>query len=119
MELLTPRRGDDLSTQTCILQCNHEFHSECLQVWLIESSTCPTCRSERITCQHPKGQHDRGVRNAVFTHMKTRLENMKHENMELRDSLLALNLHLVSVHQSLEHHEERWYVLNRLFGLQS
>jgi len=28
-----------------ILECNHNFHSECLDKWLIENDTCPNCRT--------------------------------------------------------------------------
>jgi len=29
-----------------ILNCNHNFHSECLQKWLIKNKKCPICRKE-------------------------------------------------------------------------
>ena len=32
-----------------ILNCNHNFHSDCLQKWLIRSKKCPICRNEITT----------------------------------------------------------------------
>lgn len=29
-----------------ILNCNHNFHSECLQKWLVRNKKCPICRKE-------------------------------------------------------------------------
>ena len=26
------------------LECNHNFHSECLDKWLLEKNNCPNCR---------------------------------------------------------------------------
>ncbi len=36
--------------KTQILHCGHEFHDECIERWIEESSTCPSCRS--ITDHH-------------------------------------------------------------------
>ncbi|MED6284339.1 hypothetical protein CHARACLAT_018324, partial [Characodon lateralis] len=30
---------------TCVLECRHSFHNECIKSWLKEQSTCPTCRN--------------------------------------------------------------------------
>ncbi|XP_065597809.1 E3 ubiquitin-protein ligase TTC3 isoform X2 [Cyrtonyx montezumae] len=36
---------DDLSRDSCELECGHHFHRECIRKWLKEhSSTCPICR---------------------------------------------------------------------------
>jgi hypothetical protein len=32
-----------------ILNCNHNFHSDCLQKWLVKSKKCPICREEVIS----------------------------------------------------------------------
>lgn len=29
-----------------VLKCTHSFHTKCLQEWLVQRSTCPTCRIE-------------------------------------------------------------------------
>ena len=36
--------------KTQILYCGHEFHHDCIERWIEESSTCPSCRS--ITDHH-------------------------------------------------------------------
>ncbi|NWS18537.1 DZIP3 ligase, partial [Pachyramphus minor] len=36
---------DELSRDSCELECGHHFHRECIRTWLKEhSSTCPICR---------------------------------------------------------------------------
>ena len=34
-----------------ILRCNHQFCTECIDPWMANSSTCPTC-SDPISYQH-------------------------------------------------------------------
>ncbi|KAM9332192.1 E3 ubiquitin-protein ligase TTC3 isoform 1-T1 [Pholidichthys leucotaenia] len=33
---------------TCVLECRHSFHKECIRSWLKEQSTCPTCRTHAL-----------------------------------------------------------------------
>src|SRR3990167_11499468 len=28
------------------LQCNHTFHTECIDTWFINNTTCPICRAD-------------------------------------------------------------------------
>ncbi|NXF11360.1 DZIP3 ligase, partial [Smithornis capensis] len=36
---------DELSSDSCELECGHHFHRGCIRTWLKEhSSTCPICR---------------------------------------------------------------------------
>uniref|UniRef100_A0AAV2JBM9 RING-type E3 ubiquitin transferase n=2 Tax=Knipowitschia caucasica TaxID=637954 RepID=A0AAV2JBM9_KNICA len=40
---------DDMSEEdTCVLECRHSFHHECIRSWLKEQSTCPTCREHTL-----------------------------------------------------------------------
>nr|XP_046266276.1 E3 ubiquitin-protein ligase TTC3 [Scatophagus argus] len=40
---------DDMSPDdTCVLECRHSFHNECIRSWLKEQSTCPTCRDHAL-----------------------------------------------------------------------
>ncbi|XP_061596553.1 E3 ubiquitin-protein ligase TTC3 isoform X2 [Cololabis saira] len=33
---------------TCVLECRHSFHEECIKSWLKEQNTCPTCRNHAL-----------------------------------------------------------------------
>jgi hypothetical protein len=37
------------NTEIMILNCNHNFHSECLRKWLARNKKCPICRKEVIS----------------------------------------------------------------------
>uniref|UniRef100_A0A3Q4GRU9 RING-type E3 ubiquitin transferase n=1 Tax=Neolamprologus brichardi TaxID=32507 RepID=A0A3Q4GRU9_NEOBR len=40
---------DEMSPDdTCVLECRHSFHNECIRSWLKEQSTCPTCRTHAL-----------------------------------------------------------------------
>ncbi|XP_017275398.1 E3 ubiquitin-protein ligase TTC3 isoform X2 [Kryptolebias marmoratus] len=40
---------EDMSPdETCVLECRHGFHEECIRSWLKEQSTCPTCRTHAL-----------------------------------------------------------------------
>ncbi|XP_072230625.1 E3 ubiquitin-protein ligase TTC3 isoform X2 [Leuresthes tenuis] len=40
---------EDMSPEdTCVLECRHSFHEECIRSWLKEQSTCPTCRNHAL-----------------------------------------------------------------------
>lgn len=46
----------DPAEPTCtLLGCNHTFHSDCMQRWLVAAGsepTCPLCRSSSVECEH-------------------------------------------------------------------
>uniref|UniRef100_A0A1A8RPJ3 RING-type E3 ubiquitin transferase n=1 Tax=Nothobranchius rachovii TaxID=451742 RepID=A0A1A8RPJ3_9TELE len=40
---------EDMSPDnTCVLECRHSFHKECIRSWLKEQNTCPTCRNHAL-----------------------------------------------------------------------
>ncbi|KAM4545794.1 E3 ubiquitin-protein ligase TTC3 [Odontesthes bonariensis] len=40
---------EDMSPEdTCVLECRHSFHEQCIRSWLKEQSTCPTCRNHAL-----------------------------------------------------------------------
>jgi hypothetical protein len=43
-----------LEEDYCELLCKHVFHPLCIQPWFCTKKTCPKCRMENNTCQHPE-----------------------------------------------------------------
>ncbi|XP_015251563.1 PREDICTED: E3 ubiquitin-protein ligase TTC3-like [Cyprinodon variegatus] len=40
---------EDMSQEdSCVLECRHTFHDECIRSWLKEKNTCPTCRNHAL-----------------------------------------------------------------------
>lgn len=37
---------DDIDSNIASLPCGHRFHVDCVQPWITEHNTCPTCRKE-------------------------------------------------------------------------
>ena len=80
---------DEMDDATCTYACGHRFHSTCIQIWLAENSTCPTCR---ITigpdgCGHDT--HPSGTTTAVITHLRNLLVIARRELQEATDAIYA------------------------------
>uniref|UniRef100_A0A183C359 RING-type domain-containing protein n=1 Tax=Globodera pallida TaxID=36090 RepID=A0A183C359_GLOPA len=55
------------SEELKILQnCNHNFHSECVDKWLKENPTCPVCRSYVLNLPRDHHASQRMVDTPVF-----------------------------------------------------
>ena len=40
---------DELTTEIKALECKHEFHTECIDIWIEREPSCPFCRSPVIS----------------------------------------------------------------------
>ena len=40
--------GTNESNKYCKISCEHSFHNNCIKQWLIQSKTCPNCKSNLI-----------------------------------------------------------------------
>lgn len=49
---------DNFETESDVakLKCNHEFHPDCIKIWLQKSGTCPMCRSGVYECTDCDGK---------------------------------------------------------------
>jgi hypothetical protein len=79
--------------QTCTLGCGHVFHSACVQRWLLQTKTCPMCRSTNITCQHASvAHHDAETIQVLLDAQTTRIVETERREQELQDRVIALEL---------------------------
>jgi hypothetical protein len=77
--ILCDVEGDDFARK---LDCNHDFHAECIRPWLSNpnTATCPTCRApvsakvvEEITGQVPKVPKTAEINTATSQELRNRL----------------------------------------------
>ncbi|CAN4079263.1 unnamed protein product [Withania somnifera] len=45
---------------TILPHCNHSFHSECIDLWLLKSSLCPICRASTDISRGGRGSISAG-----------------------------------------------------------
>lgn len=77
--------------------CKHTFHSACIQTWLIENPTCPTCRSTVPTCNHGDiWKHPPGVIESVVPPLiqsyRQQLVEKDRIITELEDTIIAMRM---------------------------
>ena len=40
------------SVEMITLQCNHNFHRDCIEQWFSKKQSCPTCRTKILFCKN-------------------------------------------------------------------
>lgn len=85
---------EEVATETaCVFECGHTFHPECIQVWLSDHQTCPSCRAIIGSCNHGNvTSHDPDVVHAVINALKENVRRLEAETMYLRDRVLSLQM---------------------------
>ena len=74
--------------------CNHTFHSECLQTWLLSNETCPVCRGD-AHCNHGGlNNHSKSIIIKVMNFAKREMDTLKKDitNKENENAALAMML---------------------------
>jgi hypothetical protein len=92
-----------LETTCQLLSCKHEFHSKCIQTWLIHSEKgCPICRSLDTTCSHGTTIWDHdvdSVKSIVGDLVQSQLQQQTEYDIRIQDmkrTLHEFNFSLVS-----------------------
>lgn len=52
---------EKITDEKKILKCNHEFHTECINLWLNEKKDCPVCRMTLETYAEPLEENSETV----------------------------------------------------------
>lgn len=79
--------------QICTLGCGHIFHSACVQRWLLQTKSCPMCRSTNIACQHASvAHHDVETIKMLLDAQTTQIIEGERREQELRDRIVAIEL---------------------------
>lgn len=77
---------------TCTYACGHRFHSTCIQIWLGENTTCPTCRAAIGPCEH--STHSFDIMTAVVDHLRTALVVARRDIQTSLDELFVFQQEL-------------------------
>jgi hypothetical protein len=94
------------SEATCqLMSCKHEFHTSCIQTWLIHSNSnqgCPLCRSPDTICSHGTSlwDHDAVMVKTIVDDLVTSQSQQQTENeiriQDMKRVLHAFKIALVS-----------------------
>ena len=79
------------------VKCKHSFHACCIQTWMLQSKSCPICRTEVDTCCHGTlWDHDQNVIKTVIeselTRNKTTIQEQETRINVLTDRIYALDM---------------------------
>ena len=42
-----------------VLECRHDFHVDCLKIWLQRKNQCPLCQTPQVATEHFQDEHER------------------------------------------------------------
>jgi hypothetical protein len=90
----------DHDDEVCeLVPCKHRFHTKCIQTWLVQSQTCPTCRTTTSLCNHgdvwshPK-HIIKTIIDPVIVSYKRQLSDNVLEMKEMNDMIMALRMQI-------------------------
>lgn len=72
----------------CTLNCQHHFHTICLQEWLMENTSCPVCRNTDPKCEHTQG-HSNAVIENLLKKQSLKIKTLEKTIYGIRLSILA------------------------------
>ena len=88
----------DEDTTCTLVPCNHRFHSNCIQNWLVCQETCPVCRVDTSQCQHGDlSKHHQDVHMSALRLQGSMIGSLRSEIRTLQDRLYVMetrNMHL-------------------------
>ena len=81
------------TAESCVFECGHTFHSKCIQVWLSDHQTCPSCRAVLGPCNHGDvASHGPDVVHAVIDALKENVRQLEAETVYLGDRVMAFQM---------------------------
>jgi hypothetical protein len=98
------------SSQCTLVPCGHTFHSGCIQVWILQNSACPICRTKVVGCQHAGlGSHDSEVLVCIIEAQQTMLASLRSTAQISEDQSIAHRMRLEMLEE--DHRQEAFYRL--------